>query len=129
MKVKAHLHLPKAKRGDAACISVAPFAYRLGQKTEYYGTLSLTNVKFKVSASGRERTLTSGVKNVHAWVVGDLIAGTPSQIPPKNAGWREAKYNPRIAGWFYDAKAGGELTEAQAVYMVGNKVYYYPKEK
>jgi hypothetical protein len=129
MKVKAHLHLPKAKRGDSDCISVAPFAFRKGNGTEYYGTVTLTNVKFKVSQPGRKRTLDSGRKNVHAWVVGDMIAATPSQHMPKFKNFRLARYNPRTGPDFVDSVTGEPLYSAAAAYMVGSKVYYLPEDK
>jgi len=36
--------------------------------------LLMKDAKFKVSAAGRDRVRTTGVKNVHAFVVGDLVA-------------------------------------------------------
>jgi hypothetical protein len=128
MKVKAHLHLPRHKSGVDEVISVAPFAFRKGDKTEYFGTVSMTNVRFKVSLTGRQRTLDTGVKNVHAWVVGDMVGGTSYQQPPKYKGYRLARYNPRFGPDFVDSETGQALHSAKAAYMVGNKVYYLPEE-
>lgn len=125
IKVRAHLHLPKSKRGDDACISVAPFAYKPGQKTVYYGTVTMTNVKFKVSEPGRQRTLDTGVKNVHAWVVGDFLVGDEAQLPPGRPwDWRCARYNPKNGPHFVDSATGNPVFEARAAYMVGSKVFY-----
>lgn len=123
MKVKAHLHLPKAKRGDEACISYLPYGQTSG--TEYAGTLAMTNVTFKVSEAGRLRCLTENRKNVHAWVVGDILDVVSNQIPlgVKNH-WRQARYNPRNGPHFVDSLTGESIHTARAAYMVGSKVYY-----
>lgn len=130
MKVKAHLHLPKRKRGDKACISVAPFAHIKGQGTTYAGTIILKNVRFKVSEPGRIRTVTNKVKNVHAWVVGDLVYQEADQLwlePSLMNRCREASYNPYKNETFVDKESGFPLHSAQTAYMVGHKVYYVPE--
>lgn len=121
MKVKAHLHLPKKKAGVDECISVIPFG---GSGAKYFGTVALTNVRFQVSEPGRQRTLSTGQKNVHAWVVGDLMAGIAAQHPPKKSEWKQARYNPRETETFVDAETGKPVHTAYAAYLVGSKVYY-----
>ena len=37
----------------------------------------LENVTFKVSEAGRQRVLREGRKNVHAYIIGDLVDGRP----------------------------------------------------
>ena len=128
MKVRAHLHLPRLKSGVDEVISVAPFARVRGGRTEYFGTVTMTNVKFKVSEPGRLRTLRTGQKNVHAWVVGDLLHKTPSQHPPTLSAWRIARYNPKFGPDFVDSATGQPLHSAKAVYMTGSKVYYIPED-
>lgn len=126
-KVKAHLHLPKMKRGDAACISVAPFAHVKGQGVEYHGTVTLLRVKFQVSEPGRQRTLATGQKNVHAWVVGDQLDTLSNRIAPRGDQWRQARYNPKIAGSFLDTKTGEPVHSARAAWMSGPRVFYIPE--
>jgi len=125
MKVKTHLHLPRMKAGSDEVISVAPYIHVKGiSKTTYAGTVCLQNVTFRVSKSGRERTLRDKVRNVHAWVIGDLLTSTPSQNPPKNVQWKQARYNPYQTETFVDTVSGNEVHSAHAAYMVGSKVYY-----
>lgn len=126
MKVKAHLHLPRLKSGVDEVVSVSRFAYAPGSKTDYFGTVTMKDVKFKVSQAGRKRTLDTGVKNVHAWVVGEFVQGVPSQHHPKQRGWRTARYNPRFGPDFVDSETGESLSEARAAILVGSKVYYLP---
>lgn len=38
---------------------------------------NLENVTFKVSEAGRQRVLREGRKNVHAYIIGDLVDGQP----------------------------------------------------
>lgn len=134
MKVKAHLHLPRykafTKGGHEAVISVTPYAFVRGiSKTEYAGTVTLTNVKFRVSQPGRIRTLTTGVKNVHAWVIGDVVVQTAGQYPPKSVDkWRQARYNPRETETFVDRETGLPVHSAKAALMVGARVYYIPED-
>jgi hypothetical protein len=120
----AHLHLPRAKRGDYACISVKTGA----QPVEYAGCLALRDVVFNVREAGRQATLRTGVKNVHAWVTGErmhaeevmdtLAMGTSLKDPR----WVEIKYNPRRAATFTDPD-GVAVVGAEYVWMTGTKVY------
>ncbi len=128
MKKKAHLHLPKMKRGDMDCISLANFAHVKGEPTTYWGTVVMREVRFKVSQPGRERTLREGVKNVHAWVVGEVVETLGNQVIPNKRGvWREAYYNPRMTETFVDKQTGIRLDTAKAAYLVGPKVFYIPE--
>jgi hypothetical protein len=56
--------------------------------------LMLKNVTFKVSEAGRQRVLRTGVKNVHAYVVGGLI---PFVNPDKG---RRVSYDPKVFDCF-----------------------------
>lgn len=121
MKVKAHLHLPKMKQGIDEVISVIPFG---GTGAKYYGTVLLTNPVFRVSEAGRQRTLTTGVKNVHAWVIGDLVGKMAGQHKPRKTEWRQARYNPREVSTFVDTETNEPVLTARAAYLVGSKVFY-----
>lgn len=123
-RVKAHLHLPRLKAGQDDCISVAPAIHVRGGGTEYFGTVTLTNVTFRVHQSGRLRTLDKQQRNVHAWVVGDLVAATPSQQFPFTEKWSKAIYNPYLYETFVDKTTGEALDSVTAAYMVGKHVFY-----
>jgi hypothetical protein len=56
--------------------------------------LMLKDVTFKVSEAGRQRVLRTGVKNVHAYVVGGLI---PFVNPDKG---RRVSYDPKVFDCF-----------------------------
>ena len=51
--------------------------------------LTLKNVTFKVSQAGRNRVLRTGVKNVHAYVIGALYPFADTEK------WRQVTYSPR----------------------------------
>lgn len=116
----AHLHLPRFKAGRADCVSVK----HGNDPTVYTSMLELVDVVFCVREGGRQATLNSGVKNVHAWVTGQAVPTADVLVP--FAQWREAKYNPRKAAHFYDAETLEPLTTASAACIAGNKVYYVP---
>ena len=122
--VKTHLHLPKQRANEDACISVMPL-YEHEASTYYAGTVALTNVTFIVQPAGHARVRESGMRNVHAFVKGELVSETRNQLPLRNrAGWKRAYYNPHKVDSFVDMQTGEALEHATAVYMVGSKVYY-----
>jgi len=55
-------------------------------------SLLLKNATFKVSQKGRERVVKTGVRNVHAGVVGDLVFD-PQEFP-KEMPSTVVRYNP-----------------------------------
>jgi hypothetical protein len=71
------------------------------QKTKrvikHLAALMLINCTFKVLESGRQRVLRSGVKNVHAGVIGDLV--TEEIIPLEKIG-HQVYYNPKTQATF-----------------------------
>jgi hypothetical protein len=78
MKVKIHPHRNKVMQGVEECISVTPeprgHAY-------YAGTVILTGASFRVQPAGLQRARKEGVRNVHAWAVGNLIDQNACQHP------------------------------------------------
>lgn len=64
-------------------------------------TVELTKANFKVSQSGRDRCLRERRKNVHAFVIGDLVC-TDSKI--KDIPLMEVTYNPYKAPAFFSTK-------------------------
>lgn len=64
-------------------------------------TVQLRNMKFVVRRSGYERYLRTNRKNVHAFVVGELVEVNGSGL---NVPKSEVTYNPRVASLFYTVK-------------------------
>lgn len=114
----AHLHIGRVRRGLDDVVSV-----KTGDApVEYVAALLLRDVVFNVREAGRQATVQSGVKNVHAWVTGEKVNGHPVLLGPE--GWTEVKYNPRNAiGAFYTAPDGEPIYAARYAYLVGTKVY------
>lgn len=61
--------------------------------------VALKGVTFKVYERGRQRVLLTGVKNVHAFVLGELIA-VDQLADEQEAVWRVA-YNPHYLPYFH----------------------------
>ena len=111
MRAEAHLHIKRFRDGKQDCISVRNIP-EFG--IHYSGTVVLKDVKFEPSI-----------------VRGEVIADHGNQIPKdrKTAWlWREAYYNPAVTDTFVDRQTGKPLDEADAAYLIGNKVYYIPKD-
>lgn len=81
----------------------------------------LTDVNFSVNENDRQRVLTEGRKNVHAYVNG-TFQGTYSGGAPE--GYREAYYNPRKVSTFVDKETLEELTEASEAILINRRVFY-----
>lgn len=118
----AHLHLPRAKRGDAECISVKTE----NRPVEYTEVLQMFDVVFNVREAGRQKTIREGVKNVHAWVTGEITTFDQGEMASLQRvyGWRQAIYNPRKHETFVDSETGQPVHRATYVIMVQSKVYY-----
>lgn len=66
--------------------------------------VTLVGVTFVVREAGRQRVLSEGVKNVHAFVVGRV----PEMVLcPANLTWYKARYNPKRSACF-EAEINGE---------------------
>jgi len=82
-------------------------------------TLTLDAPTFLVYEKGRQRVLATGVKNVHAYVLGafrraSLPDGGLWDVQPL----MPITYNPRTAGWFHPAGRPGTIVEgAEALYL------------
>jgi hypothetical protein len=63
--------------------------------------LMLNDASFVVHEAGRQRVLSSGRKNVHAWVRGTLIGSGMGTCTDRQALGCRVRYNPREAGHFY----------------------------
>lgn len=76
--------------------------------------VNVRDASFKVSQAGRERVLREGVKNVHAFVVGDLDA----------AHWIETRDHPgTLMSW-----TRGDNAYLRAAVRLGKRVSYNPRK-
>lgn len=116
-----HLHLPKMKRGDAACISIT----QPGKSVRYTDYVELTDVKFVVQEGGRQRSLREGRKNVHAYVVGQEYPLTEPSVPGV---FRYATYNPKLNETFVDSETGAPVLTTRHAILHGKVVLYLPNE-
>jgi hypothetical protein len=121
-----HTHLPKLAAGETDCLSVKiP-----GQHIDYASWVFLAGCKLKVSEPGRQRCIREGVRNVHAWVVGQehsRQAGVPHAAVTE-PGWRQAVYDPFKGPLFVDLETLAPVRYARYVIMSGKNVYYVPYE-
>jgi hypothetical protein len=82
------------------CLSVRNI--KTGLVIAHVDSVTLKNVKFKVSAKGRERVLREKTKNVHAGVEGEWVLDS---ITPDTASWRKVVYDPYKFSSFVDEKS------------------------
>lgn len=94
-----------------------------GSRIFYLAGTVLVGCEFKVSEPGRLRTITSGQRNVHAWVVGHMLRpnATPYDIT-RDLG--RAVYDPFKGGTFVDSESFQPLTTSRFVVMMGKDVFY-----
>jgi hypothetical protein len=122
-----HTHLPRLSSGDTPDVISVKVP---GQHIEYASWVSLANARFVVSEKGRQRTLLYGVRNVHAWIVGDEILRVGANWTYAQAeqpvGYRRAVYDPWQGGAFVDFETKTAIYEADLVIMAGKNVYYVP---
>lgn len=121
----AHLHLPRLRSQttlDVISLKVPGWAI------EYVSTVILSDVEFKVHEAGRQRCIREGVRNVHAWVVGNVehqnYGDNPTRFAVDRTIWRKAIYDPFKGGAFVDADTLEPLTKARRSLMIGKDVYY-----
>lgn len=124
MKVKIHPHKPMVDAGSQTCISITPM--KKHGRAHYMGTVILTDVEFVVHDSGHAQYLKEGVRNVHAWMTGELVSETLEQFPPATVDtdlMSQVRYDLE-AGRFLDA-AGIDVTDGhfRAGVVVGKNCY------
>jgi len=71
MKVRIYFNLHRK------CLSVQTQTPKGWRVWKHMSEAHLENVTFKVSEAGRQRVLREGKKNVHAYIIGDLVDGKP----------------------------------------------------
>lgn len=81
MRVKVHPHRTLVTSGVGACVSITPD--QKGKHAYYMGTVLMTEVDFRIHASGVKRAREEQRRNVHAWAVGNLLHEDREQYRPE----------------------------------------------
>lgn len=105
-----HTHTWSVKLGD-----------RVVLHTDY---IKLSNVEFRVRAGGREKVRREGSKNVHAFVIGNIVDySSPGEMIPEPTLPVEVTYNPYRFDNFVVKTTEEDLFKANEVEMIKRKVY------
>ena len=97
------------------CFSVKDV--RTGLVVAHTDEISMRDVTFKVSESGRQRVLSEKRKNVHAGVLGEYWEGGWGTI-----GFNTVTYNPYKAGHFYSKDNNEKVTKGDWVKLIDKKI-------
>ena len=134
MEAWLHLHLPKLTKyravlnGNESLGELDSNVISLkipGEKIRYVSRAIVRNARFHVSEKGRQRCLDSGQRNVHAWVIGELLP-MPSVLYPSRYLDRDSRkvvYDPWKGASFVDARTLEPVYEAQQVLMLRDQVW------
>ena len=110
VKVYRNLH--------AKCLSIMERDRVIGHAQQVW----LTDVKFHVRQSGRDRCLAQKRKNVHAFVVGALQEAV-AEVAEVEVKGIKISYNPYKAGYFYNARTGEAIYQAKTVVITAQGVF------
>ncbi len=124
MATWVHTHLPRLNAGDTPDVISVKIP---GQRVEYACWIALRDAEFRVHERGRQRCITQGVRNVHAWVVGEEVgrlAGVVGAMTSPPSGWRKAVYDPWKGGSFVDSETLAPIHLGARVMMSGKDVWY-----
>lgn len=110
MKVKVHVNLHNGM------FSIQD--YKTGRVIGHFPELFLRDVTFKVNERVRREVNRKGVKNVHAWVVGELVETGHFHVTK-----RRIAYNPYVLPYFHWAQTGTQVKSLPAVFMKEKQVW------
>jgi len=139
-RVEAHPHRPRVLAGESQTISTRRSV--AGARVEYLGTLILEGpVAFTVAPAGLARSHAEGVRNVHAFARGRVLAALLIQVHPEpqahRMGWVRVTYNPFKRDHFYRVDTvtddygdevpvpGPQVTSADYVWLVGGDCWAF----
>lgn len=100
-----------------------------GRVIGYSSFLELRDVTFKVSKSGHARVQASGVKNVHAGVIGTVVSSQLDSRLPNDITWNGLSktngtvivtYNPWIAASFIEKETRRPIASADGLIISGS---------
>lgn len=113
MKVRVYYNLHRK------CLSVQDYTTR--KVIAHYASVDMANVKFVVSQAGRSRVLRERKKNVHAFIIGDLLSYTtlPSEDSYSGMG---VTYNPYKYEQFVRSSDGSPIDSARLVNVSGRNI-------
>lgn len=100
------------------CLSVLHRTEKGWRLLKHVDRIELENVKFKVSQVRRERVLLKKRKNVHAFVEGVDVGA--SEYATNNP--RFVRYNPYIAGHFYDIETQAAVHSSPWAFVNGTGI-------
>ncbi|ATI18856.1 hypothetical protein SEA_DIANE_72 [Streptomyces phage Diane] len=121
MRAWTHTHLPRLRADVHDVISVkVP-----GQPIEYASAVLLSDVEFRVHERGRQRAVRQSVRNVHAWVIGEVEEVRKDPVALFiGSDYRQAVYDPWKGSTFVDRKTLAPVRRAHSVIYVGKDVFY-----
>lgn len=103
-------------------------SYKLGSggRVSHAAEIWLTDVQFHVLESGRQKVLQEKRKNVHSFVLGNVLEALPTSIGSDWSmfGYRRAYYNPYKTDKWVDFETGNVLTTAATAVIVDKTVWY-----
>lgn len=92
---------------------------RTRRVVEHRQEVHLVNATTKVSEAGRQRVIRTGVKVVHAFVVGDVVDTPHAELP------RQLRYNPAETEGFIDRHTKERVDASPRVTLHPNKTVTY----
>jgi len=118
-KVRVYMNL---NRGPGSIFSIVD--HKSGLVAGYAEQVTLTNVAFTVRESGRQRVLTARNKNVHAFLVGNLVAADETKPPTCDI---EVYYNPYLTSHFTVIRHQTAILRSPIAHVI-NKRVWVPQE-
>lgn len=125
MRARVYKHFPKSMTEGVNVYSIVD--KETGKVVGHERHVLLSDCSFTVQPAGNKRTRDTQVKNVHAWVEGDILA-TGEDVAEFGAAvllWPEFTYNPYEHTTFVDAD-GAEVARAQSALMTNEAQYFEP---
>lgn len=110
------------------CVS---FKLGSGGRVSHATTVTLSDVKFHVLETGRQKVLKERCKNVHSYLIGNLDSWVPlgEESEPtsfERLGFRQAYYNPYTTPQWVDWETKSVLHVAKNAVVVNKTVWYTP---
>lgn len=95
-----------------------------GLVVDHDDAVFLKNARFVVQPKGRERTRSTGVRNVHAWVVGERVSPLDFPVPEFGGRYRQlaVSYDPYKSDRFQTGQ--GEAVERADWVLLGREGVY-----
>jgi hypothetical protein len=110
MKVKVYFNLKKKM------LSVQTKVNGVWKVTQHAEQVFLNNATFYVSQAGRQRVLKNKRKNVHAYIIGELVDG-----PDKFHNYTSINYNPYKLERFHDGEK--YIDNSDFAFVYGRRIY------